>query len=121
MRAVAAACAALLTCGLPGCGGSGLRPSAYTIPPSYLDGFPLGTTREALLADLGPPTTELKVDASTFWTYEMGGAAAKRYTYELADGKVVDVRYFDNAPGTYSGASARERQARAAAAAAAKP
>lgn len=116
LHALAAAAALLLSLGVAGCGGGGaLRPSAYTIPPSYLDSFPLGVSRDELLAQLGPPTTELKVEGSTFWTYNVGGAAEKRYTYELVEGKVVDVRYFDNGVGTYSGSSARTRQARAAA------
>jgi len=99
----------LLGCGTPIRGGFS-KPTIFTIPPSYLDSFPLSqVTEESLINNLGLPDKTSNFKGKTYYSYELGRGQGKRqYVYEITDGIVTDVRYHDQGP--YNGSSAKQRQ-----------
>jgi len=84
------------------------KPTIFTIPPRYLDSFPLGTiTEENLIDNLGIPSDSYKLNEKTYLSYEIA-KSGRKFVYVLFDGVVTDVVYHDQGP--YNGASAKERQ-----------
>lgn len=96
-------------CGTPMVSGFS-KPTIFTIPPSYLDSFPLGSvTKDELISNLGVPDKSSELDGKTYLAYELGEGYGKRqYVFEISNGIVTDVRYHDQGP--YNGSSAKKRQ-----------
>jgi len=96
---------------LSACTAGGLRPTLFTIPPSYLKSFPLGSiTEDDLLVRIGPPENRITGPRGlTSIVYSVGSEyGRKTFTYVMKDGFVADVIYNDNGP--YNGTRASKTQ-----------
>ena len=100
----------VLALSLAACVAGGLKPSVWTYPPGYLEGFPLDSVTEAqLFRDVGPPDQEITMTGMRGYVYRLGQhTQARSYTYLMRDGVVYDVVYHENGP--YNGRTAREAQ-----------
>ena len=87
-----------------------LKITIYTNPKSYLARFPLGVTQSEVYEQLGAPENTLQLGERTIWVYEYGQGYRRKFSFELIDGKVVEVRYNDQ--GSMNGLTATQLQAK---------
>lgn len=89
---------------------AGLKISIWTNPKTYLKKFPLNeTTQTQIYEALGAPESTLKMGGLDVWIYKYGeGYGLRKYSFEIKDGIVVEVRYNDQGP--YNGKTASGMQ-----------
>lgn len=90
----------------------GIRPTMFSIPPSYLSNFPLDTVSpDEMILKSGPPDNVIKINGNDALVYRFGELDGVRsYTFISSNGFVSDVIYNDN--GSYNGSTAKQYQSK---------
>ena len=87
---------------------SGVQPSAWGNPRTYLAEFPLGLRQSELYAQVGAPSATLKLGDADIWTYRVtDDERGPRYEYEIIGGAVTNVTYRTTI-GMYDGLNAQQ-------------
>jgi len=86
------------------------RPTLMTNPKSYLKKFALGeATTDEVIQYLGTPDKTMSLAGSDYLTYSIAPKTSTgviEYTFEIKDGKVVNVTYLNS--GNFFGVTQRE-------------
>ncbi len=88
----------------------GIRPTMFSMPPTYLSSFPLNQLTETeMMVKAGPPDDVITYGGKRALVYRFGEMAGKRsFTFLLDEDLIVDVVYNDNGP--YNGTTAQQYQ-----------
>lgn len=87
-----------------------LKISIWTNPKTYLKEFPIGIDQAEIYNQLGVPVNTMRMGEKEIWVYQVGeGYGLRKFSFEILNGKVIDVRYNDQGP--WNGKTAKELQA----------
>jgi len=93
---------------LSACASTGVKPSAWGNPRTYLADFPLGLKQSELYAQVGAPNATLKLGEAEIWTYRVTDSErGPRYEFEIIGGVVTNVTYRTTI-GMYDGLNAQQ-------------